>query len=115
MPQWLWSRVEGSARPLAQDRESFLRLAQERQEAYSALSDVVLDTSGMGIPHVAFRLARLAQEMGGGAGTDRAKEPAWRLTVEGRLSRSAIEGGPGARVACMRERSGLAEEGAGSG
>lgn len=106
-----WARVEGSGRPLAQEREGFLHLARKRQEAYLALSDVVLDTSDLTVPQVAFRLAQLAQELEGEESAHGAQEPAWRLSVEGRLSRSAIEGGPGACGACMRERVRLAEEG----
>ncbi|NLT34577.1 MAG: 3-dehydroquinate synthase [Gaiellales bacterium] len=109
-PGVAWGRVKGSARPLAQDRGRFVRLAHERRDAYLALSDVVLDTSDLEISQVAFRLARLTQEMGDEEAA-RMQNPVWRLNVEGKLSRSVIEGGPGTREACRRVRAGLTEEG----
>lgn len=105
-----WGRVQGSSRPLAQDGDRFRRLAEGRQAAYLSLSDVVLDTSILTVPQVAYRLARLAKEAADER-TGRAQAPAWRLDLEGKLSRSVIEGGPGARGGCMRERARVAKEG----
>jgi len=39
-----WSRVEGSGRPLAQDRPSFARLYAEREPVYACLADLTIPT-----------------------------------------------------------------------
>jgi shikimate kinase / 3-dehydroquinate synthase len=40
-----WERVEGSGRPLADDRESFQRLFEERRELYESASDAMAEDS----------------------------------------------------------------------
>jgi shikimate kinase len=39
-PEVAWRRVEGSDRPLAQDRDRFLRRAEEREPVYRAAADL---------------------------------------------------------------------------
>jgi shikimate kinase/3-dehydroquinate synthase len=39
-----WARAEGAGRPLARDRESFIRLYAERERLYASLADVVVPT-----------------------------------------------------------------------
>jgi shikimate kinase/3-dehydroquinate synthase len=43
-PDVLWDRVQGSDRPLARDRESFLSLYAERRPVYESLATVRIDT-----------------------------------------------------------------------
>jgi shikimate kinase / 3-dehydroquinate synthase len=41
-PQTAWARVEGTGRPLAQDRSSFERLHGQREPLYASLADVTI-------------------------------------------------------------------------
>lgn len=50
-PEQLWRRVEGSARPLATDRESFLRRYRDRETYYSAFP--IRISTGRGHPGLA--------------------------------------------------------------
>jgi shikimate kinase len=51
-----WRRVEGSARPLAADRERFMRRAAEREPLYRAAADLMVDADGP-VDEVAARVA----------------------------------------------------------
>jgi shikimate kinase/3-dehydroquinate synthase len=55
-----WSRVRGSGRPLASDREAFEHLYAEREPIYTALADVIVPSERSG--HLA-RALEAAQDM----------------------------------------------------
>ncbi len=52
-PETAWSRVVGSDRPLARDREAFDALYKERESVYHAAADATIPRSGMDIVRAA--------------------------------------------------------------
>jgi shikimate kinase len=65
-PELAWDRVGGQpGRPLALDRDRFIRRAQEREHVYREAADVILDAS-----RPADEVARVLAEWAGGGGPD---------------------------------------------
>jgi shikimate kinase/3-dehydroquinate synthase len=63
-PAEAWRRVEGSGRPLAQDRGAFLQLWVERRGTYEAAADWIVSTSGKDVDRISAELVDLVKDTG---------------------------------------------------
>ncbi len=85
-----WRRVEGSTRPLAVDRDSFLTLWARRRDLYERYSDVVVPTEARDVDTVARDVVEILQTAGTAWGR------LWARRIAATQRPSLVVGGEGA-------------------
>ncbi len=63
-PEEAWARAVGSERPLAQEKQPFFILWNERRGTYESCADWIIPTSGKGVAEIAAEVAKLAGQAG---------------------------------------------------